>query len=991
MEPRYPALRRYVSETPWALHPSTLLLLRDVIARRIDGDRLTAEEIAEITAAAPKRNATPAQGSIAVLPLWGILSPHQVNDISSGPTTALDSWMQQFDELVNDPSVGTIVLDVDSPGGSVDLVPETAAKVRAANAKKDIVAVANTRIASAAYWIASQAGQLVVSPSGAVGSIGVYAAHEDVSEQLAAEGVTVTLISAGDHKVDGNPFQPLTDEARATIQANVDAFYAMFVGDVAQGRGVDQSAVEKKFGQGKMVLAADAVNARMADGVGTLEQTLQRLLGGKPAAARRARAAELEPALAATGAIGTTTARRLLGGEIAVSVPALALAAAAELSTAALDIVPYSLEVAALASGGGSDAGGVVPVHHTKVIDKPWDGPAQVAELNRPVTKARGFGMFAWYDKNGADPDGDGYPDAKADWKFPHHDVAGGEPGPAVVSACRNGLPRLENSEIPDADKSGVKAHLQAHIDDFNQNSGGSAAGSAAPGGDNTRKEKTMAKTIAELAGRREEIAARLRELEEKAEETILDGEEAEEFDALLNEAAEISETLKGDEARREKARGVYETKTESRVRATPQPDRGGVHSNVDSKIPDDLHALGEYRKLAGSVDEMLDLQKDGARRIAEKIRFVKTPSQDRAHEHVEDVLVGSADCSDEKGQFARRVILCGDPNYEKAFLKAVMRGRDALSDSEDRLIKAAITESGLGSETPVPITIDPTVALTSSGATNPIRALAREVTISGLTYRGITSGGMTMAYEAEGNQVADQTPTLGGTDVSVIRADGYCAFSIEIDQDWGALRGELAREFADAKDVLEASKFVIGSGSGEPEGIVTALTASTAPVVVIKTAATATFAIDDPDLLTTDLPPRFDPGASWIASKAVWTKIESLTRALGNADPFSFAVEGIPAPPDGLGNVSRIFRGYPVYNASTMDTAYATSGKNIMVLGDFSRGMVIVDRIGLNVELIPLVLGSNQRPTGERALYVYYRNNTAVPVVNAFRLLQVL
>jgi capsid assembly protease len=336
-EHRYPALRRYVSETPWALLPSTLLMVREVLGRRLDGDRLSAEELAEITAASKSRSATPSQGAVAVLPLWGVLAPHQVNDLSSGPTQALDSWGQLFDALVNDPSIGTIVLDVDSPGGSVDLVPETAAKVRAANARKEIVAVANTRAASAAYWIASQAGQLVVSPSGAVGSIGVYAAHQDISRQLDEDGVTMTLISAADHKTDGNPFEPLSDEARATIQANVDAYYGMFVSDVADGRGVDPGVVEKKFGQGKMMLAVDAVKVGMADGVGTLEQTLDRLLAGKPATGRRSARADAELDLSA--AVSTALGRPGLRAD-AIGRLVLATVAAEELESDSGGITP---------------------------------------------------------------------------------------------------------------------------------------------------------------------------------------------------------------------------------------------------------------------------------------------------------------------------------------------------------------------------------------------------------------------------------------------------------------------------------------------------------------------------------------------------------------------------------------------------------------------------------------------------------------------------
>ena len=133
--------------------------------------------------------------------------------------------------------------------------------------------------ASAAYWIATAADEVVVSPSGQVGSIGVFAAHEDISKALEDEGVAVTLVSAGKFKTEGTPFQPLSSDARAKMQQMVDEFYGMFTNAVARNRDVATSTVKNGFGEGRMVLAQDAVSAGMADGVATLDQTLARLLG----------------------------------------------------------------------------------------------------------------------------------------------------------------------------------------------------------------------------------------------------------------------------------------------------------------------------------------------------------------------------------------------------------------------------------------------------------------------------------------------------------------------------------------------------------------------------------------------------------------------------------------------------------------------------------------------------------------------------------------
>jgi len=227
-------------------------------------------------------------GSIAVIPVYGPIQ--QRDDLFSLffggiSTERLSSSLRQ---MLADPAIGTIVLDMDSPGGSVFGVPELADEIFQARGSKRIVAVANSWAASAAYWIASQADEVVVTPSGQVGSIGVYALHEDWSKYLDNMGVKLTAIRAGKFKTEGSWWEPLSEEAQQAVQKEVNAYYDLFVKAVGRGRGVKSSEVKSQFGEGRMVLAKEAVELGMADRVATLDETLSRLAGTR----RGARAEE---------------------------------------------------------------------------------------------------------------------------------------------------------------------------------------------------------------------------------------------------------------------------------------------------------------------------------------------------------------------------------------------------------------------------------------------------------------------------------------------------------------------------------------------------------------------------------------------------------------------------------------------------------------------------------------------------------------------------
>lgn len=180
-----------------------------------------------------------------------------------------------------DPTVRAIVLDIDSPGGSVYGVSELAAQIRETRAVKPVIAAVSALGASAAYWLASQATTVVAAPSAEVGSIGVFTLHLDVSRALEAGGITPTFLFAGPRKIDGNPLQPLSPAAASQLQAGVDRYYRAFTGDVAAGRRVSLATAQgPQFGAGALLGAAEALRAGLVDRLGTLPAVLEDLARG---------------------------------------------------------------------------------------------------------------------------------------------------------------------------------------------------------------------------------------------------------------------------------------------------------------------------------------------------------------------------------------------------------------------------------------------------------------------------------------------------------------------------------------------------------------------------------------------------------------------------------------------------------------------------------------------------------------------------------------
>lgn len=229
---------------------------------------------------------------IAVVPLTGVVTRH---GYGRRPGTAqLSRTLKRLDA---DPVVGAIVLDVDSPGGSVYGTSEAATtlyNIRQRGQTKT-VAVTDPLMASAATWIGTAAEKVYAIESADVGSIGVLSSYVDFSEQLKQEGIEVTIIRTPSLKARFSSYEPLTDSMRETMESRIQESYDLFLQAMSRNRGVSTSEVEKRFGGGEVMRASDGVSAGLIDGIASIEEVIEDLvsetkrqrMSGRAAAAKR--------------------------------------------------------------------------------------------------------------------------------------------------------------------------------------------------------------------------------------------------------------------------------------------------------------------------------------------------------------------------------------------------------------------------------------------------------------------------------------------------------------------------------------------------------------------------------------------------------------------------------------------------------------------------------------------------------------------------------
>jgi HK97 family phage major capsid protein len=484
-------------------------------------------------------------------------------------------------------------------------------------------------------------------------------------------------------------------------------------------------------------------------------------------------------------------------------------------------------------------------------------------------------------------------------------------------------------------------------------------------------------KTLPEMRARLAEIKERLEAIHTESADAPLSEERQTEWDSLDTEWDELSAAISAAEARAE----ALAKKVVSEPKVTERGSDSGP-AFIKKKSEEELYDLGELRSMSYSGDDFLERVTDNAKHAIERAEYgvrAKEDAQGRAFDLLESVDNSSRD-------LAKRYLLTGSRDYERGFAKVMKHGNDAFCTAEER--KALLRAQSLGSDNTggyaVPFQLDPTVILTSAGVVNPIRELARVEQIVGKEWQGVTTAGTSVSRDAESEEVSDDSFTLGQPVVRTKRVQGFVPFSIEIDLSWSALRREITTVLVDAKEAEEDS-FITGDATGNlPEGINAGLVGTGND---ISTATSAAFTAADIYAVEEALAPRWERNASFLAHKSVYNKIRQ------------FATDGSTGSMNNL-FVERITQGtprqlldYPSYRSSalpTIATAQATSAATadatLMLFGDF-RQFLIVDRIGMTVEMIPHLFGAaGRRPTGQRGVYAVWMNNSKILVPGAFK-----
>jgi capsid assembly protease len=278
--------------TVWLICPGKLDAIFDLLESRAAGvsaDAQTLRAFAEDnqqrrkvevrTGTAATRQQPREVKALGIIPILGTIVQRGNIFTEASGTASTDKLGRQFDDLMGNEQVGTILADIDSPGGTVYGVPELAHKIQSLRGQgKPLVAHINAEAGSAAYWLASAFDEIVITPSGAAGSIGAYAVHTDQSKLNESIGVKRRYVAYGKYKTEGNPDEPLSDETAAELQARVDKYGIAFEKAIAVNRGVPLSTVQSDWGQGRMLDADKARSVGMVDRIESFEQTIHRLM-----------------------------------------------------------------------------------------------------------------------------------------------------------------------------------------------------------------------------------------------------------------------------------------------------------------------------------------------------------------------------------------------------------------------------------------------------------------------------------------------------------------------------------------------------------------------------------------------------------------------------------------------------------------------------------------------------------------------------------------
>ncbi|HUW16119.1 MAG TPA: phage major capsid protein [Actinomycetes bacterium] len=468
----------------------------------------------------------------------------------------------------------------------------------------------------------------------------------------------------------------------------------------------------------------------------------------------------------------------------------------------------------------------------------------------------------------------------------------------------------------------------------------------------------------------RDEKAARVVEIERELEtiDTQFDGKLSAEaqarWDGYLAEKDTLIEAIEAVDAR----------KRILSSRAIPtDPAATGFAPSVNvikQRDTTSIYDVQRTRRESRDENHFSQTLRDNAMRSVEGARFPAT-DQARGQAEVESLLNGIDNV--EPTEAAKRVLYTGSPAYRRAFRKYLTQGAAGpmLTPEEGAAYEETRAALVTLANTAVPFDLDPTMANNTSGAINPYRQAFRVVKTTSNDWRPQVSSGITAAYAAEAAAATEQAPGFTAPASLLQKAHTAATFSVELQGDFPGLEAELAKEIADAKDVLEATKFGLGAGSGsdEPMGLFIYYTDN-----FLDTTTTLVIVPEDLYKLERNIGPRHRGNTVWIGSPYFY----SLVRGIDTAGGAGIWVDNLRLPSygsmDNNGLLGTLL-GHPAYEGiAPVNTAMATTNK-VAILADRDR-FVIIDRIGMNLELIPNFLdAATGYPTGQRMVYAWWRN----------------
>ena len=263
-------------DTLWAGTQASLesaLLIQEKIQERLLAGNLLPE--AKADGAAPVSHYQVVD-NVAVIPVKGALINADIPDelASLFGITTYPGLQRAFAAAATDGNVKSVLLDVNSPGGSVAGISDTVDSLQALRSQKPVSAFAGDLMASAGYWLGSTSDHITANKMSTVGSIGVIGTHMEVSKLLEKAGITPTVLRAGEHKALASQYEPLTDKARAQMQDRLDAVYTQFVDHVASQRGVSYPVAHSQMANGKEFFGEAAKSAGLVDAVGKFPDAL---------------------------------------------------------------------------------------------------------------------------------------------------------------------------------------------------------------------------------------------------------------------------------------------------------------------------------------------------------------------------------------------------------------------------------------------------------------------------------------------------------------------------------------------------------------------------------------------------------------------------------------------------------------------------------------------------------------------------------------------